>query len=153
MLSFPFFIWRISLATICCAFAPYLRVLPEAERRERVVEVRRVPAVATARRVRERVVAALVPRAELVRRRAGELVDVRAGRELELRLLVAMGLASCGVRSSSRQGSPELQLSNLPKTKVRCQHRSYGEQQGACRHGNLFRQQRNHQGRCEKARS
>jgi hypothetical protein len=73
VLSFPFFIWRISLATICCAFAPYLRV-------------------------RERVVEALVPRAELARRRAGELADTRAGRELELRLLVAMGLASCRVR-------------------------------------------------------
>ncbi len=111
VLSFPFFIWRISLATICCDFAPYLRVLPELERRERagplaevllrecVFEVRRVLAVATARRVRERVVEALVPRAELVRRRGDELADVRAERELELRLLVAMGLASCEVRS------------------------------------------------------
>jgi hypothetical protein len=104
VLSFPFFIWRISLATIFCDFGPYLRVLPEAERpeaevllRERVVEVRRLLAVAAARRVRERVVEALVPRAELGRR-AGELADVRARRELELRLLVAMGLASCGVR-------------------------------------------------------
>jgi len=93
VLSFPFFIWRISLATVCCAFAPYLRVLPEAERRERAGR-EPVPEVL----LRERVAEALVPRAELVRRRAGELADERDGRELELRLLVAMGLASCGVR-------------------------------------------------------
>lgn len=130
------FIGRISLAAFGCALAPYLRAVPEPERRERVrapvpvafaefviveapvdraerrrleaillreraVEVRRVPAAAAARRVRERVVEALVPRSEVVRRRVGlpvRLADPRAGRELDLRMLVAIGLASCGVR-------------------------------------------------------
>lgn len=147
MLSFPLFIWRISLATICCAFGPYLRVLPGRGRRarvvrdpvpvafderalvkdegfvarverrpetvllrERVVEVRRVPAVAPVRCVR--VVEAFALRGELARRRAVasplERDDVerrrlllvlpltvrtavpRAARELDLELLVAM---------------------------------------------------------------
>lgn len=77
------------------------------------VEMRRVLVLAAARRVRERVVGFLVPRAELVRacavvralerddvarrRLVPVLADGRAERE-DLRVLVAMGLASCAVR-------------------------------------------------------
>jgi hypothetical protein len=142
-LCFPSFIWRISFSTICFAFGPYLREVPEAERRalevrgatavvfdgrvvaeavvrvERRVEavllrvraaaVRRVPAVTPARRVREREVEAAATRDELARRRAVAeredaerrrpllaarflacVADARAGRELDLRLLVAI---------------------------------------------------------------
>jgi hypothetical protein len=79
--------------------------------REPAVEVRRVRALVLARRVRERVLADLVPRAEWVRLRALavrperedavrrlllvlrpplRVADGRAERELDLRLLVAM---------------------------------------------------------------
>jgi hypothetical protein len=131
VLSSPFFIRCISFFTICFAFGPYLREVPEPERWEREVRVRavvafderafvdrverglevdlrgeratevlrRLPALAPARRVREREVEAVVARDDLVRGRGvayaelrllARVDDPRAGRELDLRLLVAM---------------------------------------------------------------
>jgi hypothetical protein len=96
VLSFPFFIWRISLATSDCAFAPYLRVLPE--RWERVVresvpvafgECALIEDEAPAEPVERRLVAALLRERGVEARRALAFPLVREAAERR-RLLVLL---------------------------------------------------------------